>query len=161
MADIDRAKFAYAVAGRMKAIGEADGLARPLDYREAQRRFAGVSVGSLSRIANSIAVSAPVMLAVCKALELDPFDYLDTGAPHPHSNFGLAHDEKKALANHQRKQGVSVGVTRETSSVSAGGSAPASVHGLALPSAACPATEGSAPDGAFAVLGVSLKKRGR
>lgn len=113
MADIDRARFAYAVAGRLKAIGEAEGLGRPLDYREAQRRFAGVSAGSLSRIANSIAVSAPVMLAVCKALELDPFEFLDTGAPHPHSNFGLPHDEKKALSD----QSVSVGVTRETSEV--------------------------------------------
>lgn len=129
MADIDRTKFAFAVAGRLEAIGKAEELGRPLDYRSAQRRFPGVSAGSLSRIANAIAVSAPVMLAVCKALSLDPFDYLIEGAPHPHSNFGLPHDEKKTLARggegeartgkHESNQCVSVGVKRETSEIEA------------------------------------------
>ncbi|MCB1462110.1 MAG: hypothetical protein KDJ90_06720 [Nitratireductor sp.] len=111
MPDIDRAAFAAAIRDRLLALGRAEGRDTPLPYQEAQARFTGISAGSLSRAASQITVSAAVTLAICKALSLDPFDYLDLEAEHPHSTFGLPHREKKSQSN----QGVSVPVKRETS----------------------------------------------
>jgi hypothetical protein len=110
MPDIDRQKFAYVVAGRLLTLGRAEGRDGPLPLRNVQHRFPWVSAGSMSRIANGIDVSAAVMLGVCRALELDPFDFLDIDAPSPKSSFGKSHADRKSLS----KQYVSVGASRET-----------------------------------------------
>lgn len=91
MPAIDREKLAYHVSGALSRAG--------LSYREARGKWPGVTPGTLSRICNGIEVSAANLLAVCKALSLDPFDFLDLEKPNPRSRFGMSH--------HDRKQGIS------------------------------------------------------
>lgn len=111
MPDIDRDQFARDVKAALQSLGEAEGREGPLPLREAQARFAGLTAGTLSRIANGIEVSAPVYLAVCYWLGLAPFAYLDLAAASPHSTFGYRHAKKKRIA----EQRVAVAATRETS----------------------------------------------
>ena len=80
MADIDRTKFAYAVAAKLEREG--------LSFEGASKRHKGVGKALLSRIRHSHTISAANMLIVCKRLELDPFDFLLTEVPNPKTRFG-------------------------------------------------------------------------
>jgi hypothetical protein len=85
MADIDREKFAYAVAAALHR--------RDLSLNAAHKQL-GLRKGMMSRVANGLPQSAPNYLLICKKLALDPFEFLVEAAPNPHSTFGLPHREK-------------------------------------------------------------------
>lgn len=122
MPDVDATKFAFAVAGRLEAIGKAEGLERGLSQREAQARFKSLPLGRLTLIAKGTLPSLPVFLMICQELELDPFDYLDAAARTPRTpgekrvkqpRPSMASISQR-LEKHQSKQGVEVPVSRET-----------------------------------------------
>ncbi|EKF17084.1 hypothetical protein [Nitratireductor pacificus] len=71
MAEIDRDAFACAVQA---ALGR-----RGLSYRAAVAAWPMLNIPMLSRACSCQIVSAANMLAVCKALELDPFAFLTEG----------------------------------------------------------------------------------
>ena len=69
MPDFDREKFAYAVAAKLSGAG----VSGP---RPAARAFPGISPATWSRIGFGHPLSAANVLAVCRAVELDPFEFL-------------------------------------------------------------------------------------
>lgn len=73
MAEIDRETFAAAVTDALAARG--------LSYREAVIAFPALNVAMLSRASSCQVLSAGNMLAVCRAFDLDPFDFLAVKAP--------------------------------------------------------------------------------
>lgn len=71
MAEIDRDAFAAAVH---EALGS-----RGLSYRAAVAEWPQLNIAMLSRACSCQTISAANMLAVCKALRLDPFEFLLEG----------------------------------------------------------------------------------
>lgn len=98
MADIDREKFAYAVAAKLDE--------QELSFSKAQRKFKGVTGGLLSKIRHSTPISAESMLMVCRYFELNPFDFLDVNRPSIHAK--NSEKRKKELENQALTRGVSV-----------------------------------------------------
>lgn len=93
MAEIDRDAFAGAVHA---ALGR-----RGLSYRGAVAEWPMLNIPMLSRASSRQIISAANMLAVCKALELDPFAFLIDGKRMP------------ACGKSLRKQTVSPFASRE------------------------------------------------
>lgn len=98
MADIDREKFAYAVAAKLDE--------QELSFSKAQTKFKGVTGGILSKIRHGTPISAEVMLMVCRYFELDPFDFLDINKPSIHTK--NAQNRKKQHEKQPLTRGVSV-----------------------------------------------------
>jgi len=86
MADIDREKFAYAVAAKLDE--------QELSYSQAVAKYAGITRGLLSKIRNGFPVSAGNMLIICKHFELPPFDYLDIEKRSVHGAKSIARKNK-------------------------------------------------------------------
>ena len=98
MADIDREKFAYAVAAKLDE--------QELSFSKAQRKFKGVTGGLLSKIRHGQPIAAENMLMVCRYFELDADEYLDIDSPSIHTK--NAQKRKKEQENQSLPRGVSV-----------------------------------------------------
>lgn len=93
MPDIDRTKFAYAVAGKLRGLG-IDGP------KSAHKAFAAIKPPTWSRIGYGRTLSTGNYLAVCRVLSLDPFDFLDMTAEN-----AFAHQPPSPLIEWQSKRG--------------------------------------------------------
>lgn len=98
MADVDWISFAYAVAAKVDAKGYTS------------RSVPGVKTATVSRARNAIPVSPGNYLALCKALDIGPFEHFRDELKPRGAGYGAPHEARKS----QRDQYVSVGVTRET-----------------------------------------------
>ena len=91
MADLDREKFAYAVAAKLHALG-VDGPT------SAQRRFPHITASTWSRVGNSHPLTDVNFAAICAALKLDPGDYVIRSARNPQYQRNRFSQSEQAVA---------------------------------------------------------------
>lgn len=98
MAEIDRAAFGHAVLDMLDQHG--------LSYRDAVARWPHLNTAMLSRACSGQVISAANMLAVCKALGLDPMAFLIEGKRPRRTMKSIVKQAVTAAASRETERGA-------------------------------------------------------
>lgn len=90
MADMDREKFAYHVAGFLEK--------NELSMRQAQTKFKGITAGLLSKVSTAKDIGIGNILCICHHFDLNPLHYLDLEKPNLHARkSGASNKDRQRL----------------------------------------------------------------